>query len=322
MAYTRYRKMALALAVVMTTLNAPLVCSADAVGSKPSGGEELYFVDAHSQVDEDVSDLSLIIRRMDAAGVHRTILAARSGRKPGEIADFAAQYPQRIVPSVRTKSDAFDKNPGKWRDFIRAQVNSGRFGAMAEVLLYHARKGNKAPEVRAYPDDDRVRFALAAASERGWPFVVHIEFASLSPPERERFMAGLEALLKENPKLPVLLNHMGQLQPPEAERLLKTHSNFYLLTAHTTTVITRESREPWTQMFDGDHLKAAWKDLIQAYPDRFVFALDNVWYQHWDTFYLEQIKQWRKALEEVPLTVAHAVAHGNAERLWGLEPRE
>lgn len=314
--------MALVVSVVMTTLNAPLVYCADTSGSQPSGAEELYFIDAHSQADEDVRDLSLVIRRMDAAGVYRTILAARSGRKPGEIADFATEYPQRIVPSVRTKSDAFDKNPGKWRDFIRAQVNSGRFGAMAEVLMYHARKGNKAPEVRAYPDDERVRFALAAASEHGWPFVAHIEFASLSSSERERFMGGLEALLKEHPELPVLLNHMGQLQPPEAARLIKAYSNFHLLTAHTTTVITRESSEPWTQMFDGDHLKVAWKELIEAYPDRFVFALDNVWYQHWDTFYLDQIRQWRKALAEVPSSVANAVAHGNAERLWRLGPRK
>jgi predicted TIM-barrel fold metal-dependent hydrolase len=313
---------ALVLAVLMLSLYSPLARGGDIATAQPGAALELYFVDAHSQVDEDVSDLGLIIRRMDAAGVYRTVLAARSGRKPGEVADLAAQHPQRIVPSVRTKSGAFDKNPAKWRKFIQAQVNSGRFRAMAEMLLYHARKGDKAPEVRAYPDDDRVTFALAAAAERGWPFVVHIEFASLSPPERDRFMGGFEALLREHPTLPFLLNHMGQLQPPEAARLIKAHANFHLLTAHTTSVITRESREPWTRMFEGDHLSPAWKELMLAHPDRFVFALDNVWYQHWDAFYLEQVKQWRLALAEVPPSVAHAVAHGNAERLYRLDPRQ
>ena len=309
------------MVLVAAGLNAPGVCRGDAASLPRGGGDELYFVDAHSQVDEDVGDLGLVIRRMDAAGVRRTILAARAGRKPGEIADFAARYPQRIVPSVRTKSDAFDKNPGKWREFIQAQTSSGRFGAMAEVLLYHARKGNKAPEVRAFPDDDRVRFALLAAAKQGWPFVVHIEFASLSPPERERFMAGLEKLLNENPAIPILLNHMGQLPPPEVARLLKAHANFHLLTAHATSVIARASKEPWTEMFDGDHLKPAWQELIESYPDRFVFALDNVWRQHWEAFYLEQVAQWRQALEALPPSVAHAVAHGNAERLWRLETR-
>lgn len=313
-----HTRVVLVLAVVMSFFSPHPVSGGDLGASQPAVAAELYFVDAHSQVDEDVSDLDLIIRRMDAAGVYRTILAARSGRKPGEIADFATRYPERIVPSVRTKSDAFDKNPANWRKSVQAQINSGRFRAMAETLLYHAKKGNKAPEIRAYPEDDRVKFALAAAVERGWPFVVHIEFASLSPPERERFMAGIEALLREYPKLPFLLNHMGQLEAPEAARLIMAHANFHLLTAHTTSVITRESREPWTRMFEGERLIPAWKELMLAHPDRFVFALDNVWYTHWDVFYLEQVKQWRQALADVPPSVAHAVAHGNAERLWRL----
>lgn len=312
----------LVLAVLMLSFNPPLARGGDIGAVQPGLAHQLYFVDAHSQVDEDVSDLGLIIRRMDAAGVYRTILAARSGRKPGEVADFATQHPQRIVPSVRTKSGAFDKNPAHWKKYVQAQVNSGRFRAMAEMLLYHAQKGNKAPEVRAYPEDDRVKFALAAAAQHNWPFVVHIEFASLSQPERERFMNGFEALLREHPTFPILLNHMGQLQPPEAARLLKTHANFHLLTAHTTPVIARESREPWTRMFERDHLIPAWKELILTHPDRFVFALDNVWYRHWDAFYLEQVKQWRQALAELPPDVAHAVAHGNAERLWHLAARQ
>jgi predicted TIM-barrel fold metal-dependent hydrolase len=319
-----YRRIMLIIAVVVIffgLLSVP-VRGGDVGVSQPVAAQELYFVDAHSQVDEDVSDLELIIRRMDAAGVYRTILAARSGRKPGEVADFAKRHPQRIVPSVRTKSNAFDKNPGNWRKSVQAQLNSERFRAMAEILLYHAKKGNKAPEVRAYPEDDRVKFVLAAAVERGWPFVVHIEFASLSRSERERFMAGLETLLREYPQLQFLLNHMGQLQPPEAARLIRAHANFHLLTAHTTSAITRESREPWTRMFEGERLVLAWKELMLAHPDRFVFALDNVWYQHWDAFYLEQLGQWRRALADVPSSVATAVAHGNAERLWRLDPRQ
>ncbi|UCH54138.1 MAG: amidohydrolase family protein [Pseudomonadota bacterium] len=310
------------LGVLLLSLVPPLACGSDIATTQPEPVRQLYFVDAHSQVDEEVSDLGLIVRRMDAAGVYRTILAARSGRKPGEVADFAAQHPQRIVPAVRTKSGAFDKNPANWRKFVQAQVNSGRFRAMAEMLLYHARKGNKAPEVRAYPEDDRVKFVLAAAARHGWPFVVHIEFASLAPPERERFMGGFEALLRERPTLAFLLNNMGQLQPPEAARLIKAHANLHLLTATATSVIARESRGPWTRMFEGDKLTPAWKELMLAHPDRFVFALDNVWYQHWDAFYLEQVKQWRLALAELPPSVAHAVAHGNAERLWRLEPRQ
>ena len=59
-----------------------------------------------------------------------------------------------------------------------------------------------------------------------------------------------------------------------------------------------------------------------AHPDRFVFALDNVWPEHWEEFYLEQMKYWRNALADLPADVAHAIAHGNAERLWKFAPKE
>lgn len=54
------------------------------------------------------------------------------------------------------------------------------------------------------------------------------------------------------------------------------------------------------------------------HPDRFIFALDNVWGTHWKEFYLDQMEYWRKAMNDLPHDVAHAVAHGNAERLWGI----
>jgi predicted TIM-barrel fold metal-dependent hydrolase len=315
-----HTKGVLVLAFVMTLFSQPPVCGGDVGVSQSAVTAELYFVDAHSQGDEDVSDLELIIRRMDAADIYRTILAARAGREPDEVADFATQHQERIIPSVRTKSRVFDKSPANLRKSVQAQLNSGRFRAMAEVLLYHAKKGSKAPEVRAYPEDYRVKFVLAAAAERGWPFVVHIEFASLSPRERERFMHSFEALMQEYPTLPFLLDHIGQLQPPEAARLITAHADFHVLTAHTTSAITRQSREPWTRMFEGGQIAPAWKERMLAHPDRFVFALDNVWYHHWDAFYLEQVMQGRQALADVPPSVAHAVAHGQCRAPMAVRP--
>lgn len=140
-----YRKIMLIIAVVVIFFSPPSVCGGGVGVSQPLVEADLYFVDVHSQVDEDVSDLGLIIRCIYAAGVYRTILAARSGRKPGEIADFARQNPQRIVLSVRTKSDAFNKNPANWLKYIEAQVNSRRFQALVEMLLSHAQKGKKTP---------------------------------------------------------------------------------------------------------------------------------------------------------------------------------
>lgn len=282
---------------------------------------ELYFIDAHSQLDHQIEPLDLIIKQMDKAGVYRTILAARSRRQPDEVADFAEQHSERIIPAVRTKSGAYTRNPPKYYKKMRKQLNSGRFRAMAEILLYHAQKGGKAPEVLVYPDDERVTFALEAAKEQGWPFVIHIEFASLFGSKKETFMTKMEEMLKAHPDHPFALNHMGQLNVTEVRRLINMHKNIYFLTAHANPAIIMHSNQPWTDMFDTNTLTKEWKQLVIEHPDRFVFALDNVWGRHWEEYYQAQMDLWKKAMADLPPKVAHMFAHGNAERLWRLSPK-
>ena len=74
-------------------------------------------------------------------------------------------------------------------------------------------------------------------------------------------------------------------------------------------------------MMDGDKFKPSWKQLISEHPDRFIFAMDNVWAFQWQDTYLRHIKVWRSALADLPPDVANAVAHGNAEKLWKLAPK-
>lgn len=282
---------------------------------------ELYFIDAHSQVDHNIENLDLIIRRMDTCGVYLTILSTRSGRQQAEIAAFAQQHSGRIVPAIRTKSEAYNKNLSKYYKNMREQIDSGRFKAMAEILLYHAQKGDKAPEVVVYPDDKRVLFALSESIAKGWPFVVHIEFQALRGKERKRFMVSLAQMLKTHPTHPFALNHMGQLGATEVARLVKNHKNIYFLTAHTNPVIIRHSNQPWVNMFDGAILAPEWSKLVLQHRDRFIFALDNVWARHWEEFYLDQMKYWRKVMAGLPTDVALMWAHGNAERLWKIPPK-
>ncbi len=299
-------------------LLSPVICFFLILSCNNAMAFELYFIDAHSQVDQKLENLELIIQRMVDGGVYRTILSARSGRKPGEVASFAEAYSDRIVPAVRTKSGAYNKNHPKYYKKLRKQLDSGRFKAMAEVLMYHEQKGSKAPEVIVYPDDQRVQAALNAAIENAWPFVIHIEFQSLSGKKRQKFMTAMEGLLKAHAAHSFVLNHMGQLPAVEVRRLVNHHQNIYFLTAHTNPVIIRHSKQPWVNMFRGATFSPEWKELLLQHADRFIFALDNVWETHWKEFYLDQIAYWRKAMADLPHNVAHAVAHGNAERLWGI----
>ncbi len=290
--------------------------------------QELYFIDAHSQVDQDV-DAKTIIANMKAAGVHLTILSVRSGRKPNFVIQLSAKFPERIVPSVTTKMWGYiidsQKPHKKYHKALKAQVKSGKFRAMSEVLMVHSGCPKaKCPPVLVRPNDRRVTAALEAAVANGWPFIAHIEFGSLSSSERQGFMDGFEAMLKQHPQHPFALIHMGQLEARDATRLIKAHKNIHFLAAHSNPIsnLAGGGHKAWIEMFDGSSLKPEWQKLITDHSDRFVFALDNVWGKHWNDrdYYINQVALWRKALGELPSAVANAVAHGNAERLWKLTP--
>ena len=281
---------------------------------------ELYFVDAHSQFDEDV-EADLIIRRMDEGGVYKTILASRRQRKAREAGEVAEQYPDRIVPSLRTKSRHYKNDTHKYYKKIRKAVNSGRFRAMAELLVFHAEKPGKADEVVVSLSDNRILTALELVKSEGWPLVIHIEFASLKGQARQKQMDELNTFLQENDSHPIALIHMGQLPENDVEALINKHKNIYFMTSHADPVSAIGAKQPWINMMDGEVFKPKWKKIIEKYPTRFVFAIDNVWAFQWQDTYMKHIKVWRSALAKLPDNIAHSVAHKNAERLWNLSPK-
>lgn len=286
------------------------------IGPAPIPEGSIPIIDAHSQVDQYV-ELEKIIQLMDQGGIAGTILSTRGTVTPEELVSFAANYPGRIIPAVRTKGQIYEENDEKYYKLLKKQVNMEQYGAMAEVLMYHAQKGDKAPEVVVPPDDERVQAALNYALDKEWPFVVHIEFAAAGS-LRDEFMTKFEALLVQYPEHPFVLIHMGQLDYDGVRRLIEAYPNIYFITAHSNPISVKKSIQLWTNMFDGDRLAADWKQLMVEHPDRFILGFDNVWAEHWGQFYLDQIALWREAIKELPIEVAHAFAHGNAERLWHL----
>ena len=164
--------------------------------------------------------------------------------------------------------------------------------------------------------------AIQAARKKGWPIILHIEFASLPGDEsiQKEFMNDFENFLRSQKNHPVALTHLGQLDADQATSLLAKHKNLYLITSHANSLFTRHSSQPWTEMVDGDQLVPRWRKLVLTYPDRFILAFDNVWQEHWGWFYINQARAWQEVLQSLPPEVAHAVAHKHAEQLWKLPP--
>lgn len=281
------------------------------------------IIDAHSQFDENVPP-ARVIEHAARAGVTQVLLSARGRATTAQVLDLGSTHPGCIVPSVRTKGRAFDENRPDYYALLDEQFKEPAFRAMSEIILVHAPKGKRAPEVNVAAEAPQVKEAIRRAIGKGWPTVLHYEFRWLASAygssAHAKRMGELRSLLNQYPGHPFALIHMAQLDASDAANLIEHHPKVVFLTSHANTLAVRESRQPWTNMFSGDELASEWKSLILRHPERFVLALDNVWPEHWSDWYVQQVNLWRNALGQLPIDVAHAVAHRNAERLWKLSP--
>jgi predicted TIM-barrel fold metal-dependent hydrolase len=285
--------------------------------------DELPVIDAHSQFDEGVT-AARVLEYLARAGVTRALLSARGRTTTAQVVSLAAAQPGCVVASVRTKGRVFDENSPAYYAMLEEQFKEPSFGAMSEIILVHAPKGKRAPEVNVAAESPQAKEAIRRAVARGWPVVLHYELRWLARARggnavAER-MRELRSLLAQYPQHPFALIHMAQLDAPAAAELIAHHPNVVFLTSHANTLSIQESRQPWTDMFSGDALAPEWKELVLRHPERFVLAIDNVWPEHWSDAYVRQVALWRHALGQLPPEVAHAVAHRNAERLWKLPP--
>ena len=299
-------RFAFALAAVLT------LCPAHAQ-------QQLRLVDAHSQASRE-NPPEQVVELMRAAGVSHTILSARGGLGGRDLLAAAARYPSELSASVPVKGDLYNSGDPRFAERLADAASRGRFRAISEALVWHAQKGRIAPRITYQLSDPPVMAVLQTSIEHGWPFVVHIEFRSAGA-HAQQLMADFKALAKRHPRHPFVLIHMGQLDPQGAAALIRDHPNVHFMTSHANPVYLRVAGrgQPWINMFDGRSLKKPWRDLMVAAPNRFILAFDCVLPAHFKPrFYVEQASLWRDALSELPPSVANAVAHGNAERLWRL----
>ena len=178
--------------------------------------------------------------------------------------------------------------------------------------------------------------------------ILHLELDDYET-RAAKILDQLHRLLWQNPGRNFVLIHLAQATPSEqseAENLIEKHENIYFMTtsadAFTSIAVartlrgTRKAQVGWANLFNdppkpapykgwlADYLPTMrwdddWKRLVETHPERFVYAVENVFGQHWTKRYLPKLKIWRKAFSLLPRNAARMVACDNAKRLWKLE---
>jgi hypothetical protein len=83
---------------------------------------ELYFIDAHSQVDHQVVPLKKVLSVMEINDVSHTILSTRGKLKDKDLLIFFSKHRYKITPAVRTKGKPYDAGSPKYYKKLEAQV--------------------------------------------------------------------------------------------------------------------------------------------------------------------------------------------------------
>ena len=126
---------------------------------------EIPLIDAHSQLPSPDTAKD-VVRLMDEAGIAHVILSFRGQGKANHVIGLAESNPSRITPAIKIKGKHWPTGSGKFYKSVKKQLNRGAFGAIGEALVYHAAKGDKAPEWTVLPEDKQFKFVLELAREK------------------------------------------------------------------------------------------------------------------------------------------------------------
>ena len=117
--------------------------------------------------------------------------------------------------------------------------------------------------------------------------------------------AALEILYRHDANAKIIWAHTGFSTPPEKVAAY--------LRAHPLLVCELSYRYGITA--EGGRLTSEWRQLFEAFPERFIIGSDTWIPQRWQV-YGELMEAYRAWLGQLPRTVADHIAHGNGERLF------
>lgn len=249
--------------------------------------ERMPTFDAHIHYNGDslaAHPPRAVLAVLDEAGVARALVSSTPNE--GTLALYRAA-PERIVPLLRPyRSDA---DRGRWHrdgtllEFLESQLRLGVYRGIGEFHLYGEQAGT--------PVTGRL---LALARSRDLLLHAHTDATTL------------DALYARAPDARILWAHAG-------------------VGADTATVGSRLDRHStlWVELSlrdddvaPGGRLAAEWRALFVRHSDRFLLGTDTWAVHRWDTVRAthERARRWLRTL---PPAVAEAIAHRNAERLFG-----
>ncbi|NQV54212.1 MAG: EF-hand domain-containing protein, partial [Rhodospirillales bacterium] len=261
------------------------------------------------------------------------------------IVTIAKKYPTRFRPSGGGRSLNYrihNIKPDRVDDGDRAAfikraeeiIAKGGVG-FGETAALHFSFFDGHPFEETQPDHPLYLLLADLAAKYDVPLDLHVEavakkwtvpkeFHKRSPSNPnyvDENLKALERLLAHNPKAKIIWVHLGMdstdyRSPALTRRLLATYPNLNI-----SITGSQHARKYWL-MIGGFRINPEWKDVIVAFPDRFMIGADTFYQpENTDREFPQNIKRASKIvrLPLLPPAVARKVAFENAQRLFKIK---
>lgn len=262
-----------------------LVMALAGISAVPAAAGELPIFDAHLHYNWEPDPrmpLDEVLALFRQAGVRGILANSRPNDGTRALAESGAEG-LVVVPFLRpyrTRADVLT-----WFDdptippFIAQEFSRARYAGIGE---FHVFGQGATTEV--------VRQVVAFAAARGLVLFAHCD------------IEALDHLFARAPDIRLLWAHTGFGTPTAdvAERL-RRHPTLRAELSYRSGITDASGR-----------LTTEWRELFQAFPDRFVVGSDTWVDARWDD-YRGIIATYRGWLAQLPLPLAEAIAHRNAE---------
>ena len=293
---------------------------------------ELPYVDIESSCNSTKLDIDSVAKSMDRLNIGLMALSADIGKgqiKKGVRFDnlserLLASYPDRFIPVGNGgQPPALTEASDEFLDAQEAAARTKQIMLLGEFEFRHypsprqVKRGELERDVHVPIDGPIGHRVFSLSGKTGVPFQIHYEV-------EDGLLAPLENMLKQYPKARVIWCHLAQIRyierasrytPAYVQTLIKRFPNLYFDTAFgDSNSIYPLSNQRHARVWENNGgLKAEWRDLIVAYPKRFLSALDLGGDR------LDRIAEYdqnhRNFLKRLPTETRHQVAYRSA---WSL----
>lgn len=271
----------------------------------------LFDAHAHLKPDVQIEDQIAIFKQ---AGLSGMILfcAVRDGQSPARMTKQAGGdfvFPC-LHPIANPQSDQLPLDDALVAAFEQS-LGDGTARGFGELSFHHKACPQLPKGTNTRVDSDLALKIFDLAAKNGAPLNVHVE---------HEFSGELERALARNRKATVVWAHCGDASAAIISALMRRHPNLYADISCRNPIIYRQYALADQSLIENGsgRIKADWKNLFEAFPDRFLLGFDIFEENRYQSL-TAQVDYYRSVLGQLSPTTAEKIAHQNAKRIYGIE---